>query len=77
MSMRSLEAAILREARQVTGRKKLRQCDIMEWNTGQIEERGDETIFDLPDIGVKIAVANDALGKGSTNISGGGGAVTK
>jgi hypothetical protein len=70
MALKQLEAAILREARQVTGKKKLRQCDIMEWTTGSIDPRGDETIFNLPGIGVTIAVENDALGKGSTNISG-------
>jgi len=34
--MRELEAEILRELRQVTGKPKLRQKDIAEWSTGEV-----------------------------------------
>lgn len=56
MGIKQLEAAILVEARTVTGIKKLRQKDIMEWSSGKIEPREGEAVFRLPDIGVNIAV---------------------
>ncbi len=61
MGMRELEADILREARTVTNKKSLRQKDIMEWTTGKIEKRDDETVFHLPDLNVNIAVLKSAL----------------
>lgn len=63
MSMRTLEAAILLEARKVTGRKKLRKKDILEWTTGTVKSREGESIFYLPDMGVEIAVQNTAIKK--------------
>lgn len=45
MGMKQLQAAVLAEAKEVTGNKKLRQKDIMEWTTGEIEPREDETIY--------------------------------
>lgn len=62
MSLRTLEAEILREARVVTKKKTLRQKDIMEWTTGTIEPRSDESIFRLPEMGVNIAVLKSVLG---------------
>lgn len=56
MGLRELEAAILKEAREVTGNKKLRQKDIMEWTTGDIRPRDDEAVYRLPVVGVNIAV---------------------
>ena len=56
MSMRTLEAAILAEAKTVTGNKKLRQKDIVEWSTGNVKiEEGEEQYF-LPVLRVNIAV---------------------
>ena len=56
MSMRTLEAAILVEARVVTGNKRLRQKDIMEWSSGKIEAQEGETLYKLPKLGVNIAI---------------------
>ena len=56
MSMKTLETAILIEAKQVTGNKKLRMKDIMEWTTGDIKPHDGERIYRLPDIGVNIAI---------------------
>lgn len=56
MSMRTLETAILSEAKTITGNKKLRQKDIMEWSTGDIKLQKGEKIYRLPDMGVNIAV---------------------
>jgi hypothetical protein len=56
MGMRALEAAILAEAKQVTGNKKLRQKDILEWTTGEISPRDNEQVYRLPVCGVNVAV---------------------
>jgi len=56
MSMQSLERAILVEAKEVTGNKKLRMKDIMEWTTREIVPHLGEKIYRLPMIGVNIAV---------------------
>ncbi len=65
MSLRSLEAAILKEARIETATPKLRQSDITEWRTGQglgkLED--DERQFFLPELCVTIAVKKKALDK--------------
>lgn len=58
MSMKTLEAAILKEAKEVTGNSKLRHKDIMKWLTGKHEhlaEEGEEFYY-LPELGVSIAV---------------------
>lgn len=62
MSMRQAEAAILREARELTGKGRLRQKDIVEWSTGPIQKREGETQFTLPKAGVTIAISAVALG---------------
>lgn len=59
MSLRSLEAAILVEAKQVVGNSKLRQKDIMEWSTGNIEPQEGEKVYELPGIGVNIAIKEE------------------
>lgn len=58
MSMKSLEAAILQEARQVTGNKSLRQKDIMEWSTSDenVVIEGDETRYFLPELKIYVAI---------------------
>jgi len=57
MSRRQLEAEILYELKETSGKRKLRQKDIMEWNTRPIEPRDGETVFWLPIVGVYVAVA--------------------
>lgn len=56
MGIRKLESAILAEAKIVTGNKKLRQKDIMEWSTGKVKPEEGEKAFYLPTMGVNIAV---------------------
>jgi hypothetical protein len=57
MSMRTLEAAILRGARIALNNAKLRQKDILEWSTGDVETREGEVVVNVPDPGVFVAVA--------------------
>lgn len=56
MSMQSLEREVLAEAKEVTGNKKLRMKDIMEWSTGEIKAQPGEKIYSLPKLSVNIAV---------------------
>lgn len=56
MSMQSLERAILAEAKKITGNKKLRMKDIMEWSTGEIKAQSEEELHRLPEMGVNIAI---------------------
>lgn len=56
MGMRQLESTILAEARVVTGNKKLRLKDIMEWSTGKIEPRPGEKLYRLEKMGVNILI---------------------
>lgn len=57
MSMRTLEAAILRGARTVLKNSKLRQKDILEWSSGDIEPHDGEVVVNVPDPGVFVSVA--------------------
>lgn len=65
MSLRSFEAAILQEAREVVGKRGLRQKDIQEWSTTEVKPQSGERAFRLPRNGVWIAVKNDAVPKAS------------
>ena len=56
MSIQSLERAVLAEAKIVTGNKKLRMRDIMEWGTGEVKAQEGETLYRLPELGINIAV---------------------
>lgn len=56
MGMRELEKEILAEAKIVTGNKKLRQKDIMEWSTGDIKAEEGEMLYKLPKLCVNIAI---------------------
>lgn len=56
MSLRTLEAAILKELRLVAKKNKLRQKDIVEWRTGDVKAQAGETVFFLPDLRVNVAV---------------------
>ena len=59
MSMRDFEREILAEAKSVTGNKKLRMKDILEWTTGEIKPRDDEKIIRLPTALVGIAIKKE------------------
>jgi len=54
--MQSLEREILAEAKEITGNKKLKMKDIMEWSTGDIKPASGETLYYLPKFAVNIAV---------------------
>lgn len=56
MGMKQLEAAVLAEAKEVTGNKKLRMKDIMEWSTSEVKAQEGEKLYRLPKLGVDIAV---------------------
>jgi hypothetical protein len=56
MGKRQLDAAILGEAREVTGRKTLRQKDIFEWSTGSVTVEAGEQSFYLPKLQINIVV---------------------
>ena len=53
--MKQLEAAVLAELREVTGHRKLRQKDIMEWSTGDVKPGDGETLVFLPALKVHVA----------------------
>ena len=61
MGMKQLQSEILAEAREVTGKKKLRQKDIVQWTSGTVKPRKGETPFWLPMLKVEIAVLESAL----------------
>jgi len=56
MGIRAMNAAILKELREVAGNNKIRQKDIMEWSNGKIEAQEGETLYFLPTLGVNVAV---------------------
>lgn len=57
MGVRQLEANILRELKEVSKNKKLRQKDIMEWRTGKnLKTQEGEELFYLPKMGISVAV---------------------
>jgi AMMECR1 domain-containing protein len=55
MGLREVEAAILRELREVTGNRKLRQKDIQEWSTGKVVQQTGEKLVRLPKLAVNVA----------------------
>jgi len=62
MSMRTLEASVLAEARMITERPRLRMKDIAEWSTGKVKAEDGETRFFLPLLRINVAVKTEALG---------------
>jgi hypothetical protein len=54
--MRTLEAAVLAELKQVAKNSKIRQKDIMEWSTGDVKAREGETYYFLPELKVQVCV---------------------
>lgn len=63
MGMRELESKILQEAKEVTGIKKLRLKDIMEWSTGEVKAQEGEKLFKLPELGVTICIKEELCPK--------------
>jgi len=60
MSIRTLEAAILRELRTVAKDSKIKQREIMEWQTGQtLKAQEGETLYYLPELAVSVAVKRE------------------
>jgi hypothetical protein len=55
MTLKSLEAQILRELRVVAKNSKLRQKDIMEWSTSKVEAQSGEKTAQLEKLGVYVA----------------------
>ena len=62
MSIRTLEKAILEEARAVTGNNRLMLADIIEWRTETIEANEGETVFFLPEMKIFIAIPKTTEG---------------
>lgn len=58
MGTRELEAAILAELKNVSGRSQIRQKDIMEWRSGKdsVKAEDGETLFYLPELQISVAV---------------------
>lgn len=61
MSMRSLETAIINELREVSGIKKLRVKDMLEWTTGEIKPDVTEQVFFLRNLRINVAVLKSLL----------------
>jgi len=62
VSLGQLETAILSELRYVSGRKSLRQEDILEWSLTPIDPHENEIVYHLPVLGVYCAVRSDVFG---------------
>lgn len=56
MSMRSVEGAIIAEARIVFKNSKLRVKDLMEWSTGQITPHDGEVVARMPSNRVFVSI---------------------
>ena len=55
MSMATLEKAIWKEFKNVTGLKKTKFGDLQEWSIGEIEKHDGEVVVYLPGMGVWAA----------------------
>lgn len=58
MSMATLGRAILIEAQALLNNPKLKKKDIIEWNTGELNEIPGETTIQLPELQINVAVLN-------------------
>ena len=56
MSLKTLELAILAEAKTVTKNPKLKMKDIMERSTGDVKQEEGEKVYHLPELNINIAV---------------------
>lgn len=59
MALTNIERAILAEAKIVTGNKKLRMKDIMEWSTGEVKVQAGEKLYRLPELAINIAIVDE------------------
>ena len=65
MGLKQLEAQILLELKEVSKNPKLRQKDIMEWQTGKdLKAHEGETLYFLPALAISVAVKVQAKGAG-------------
>ena len=56
MSIRSYEREILEELKEVTGNRKLRIKDMMEWRTSEVKPHDGEMVFHLRKNSVWVAI---------------------
>lgn len=56
MSLATLERAIMDELREVSGNKKLRKKDLMEWSTGKVEAQEGEKVYFLPKLNMNVCI---------------------
>jgi hypothetical protein len=56
MSMKTLERAILEEARRMTQNPSLKMADILEWSSGDLTAKKGEIAIRLPNIGCTICI---------------------
>lgn len=56
MSMKTLEKAILKEARAYTGKPKLKFSEIIKWSTAKFDRHDGEVNFLLPKLNIYIAL---------------------
>ena len=61
MSMATSERAIWEELKEVTGNRKLKLKEMLEWSTGTIEPRDGETVVNCPRNGVNASVPAAAI----------------
>lgn len=59
MSLRSLESAILANARHLFVNGRLRLKDIMEWSSGEIKPQAGEVTERLPEIGAWVTIKKE------------------
>ncbi|MDW5563917.1 MAG: hypothetical protein SA339_11895 [Methanomassiliicoccus sp.] len=56
MPLTDFGRAIQKEARSVTGNRKLRYADILEWSSGAVKVREGEVKYHLPGLDINIVV---------------------
>jgi hypothetical protein len=54
--MRDLESEILAELKAVAKNNKLRIKDMLEWTTGEIKPHEGEVVYNLPKLGINVAI---------------------
>lgn len=60
MTMTAFERQILNELKRVTGNRKLKERDMLEWRSGKIEPRDGEKVIELKTLGVVVAIPSPA-----------------
>ena len=59
MGIRSFNAIILKEAREVTGNKNLKKRDIQEWSTGKTTCNENEREIRLTKLGLNVVILKE------------------